>query len=233
MIEVSLVIPCFNESRGLQALHNRCLETVAKNKNLEILLVDNGSIDDSADVFAELANKTNERIKFVRVELNQGYGFGILEGLRQASGNYIGWTHADLQTDPMDVFQAIAIIAKAKKDVFIKGRRFGRPITDVIFTVGMSIYETLLLKTPLWDINAQPNLFPKSFFHDWQNPPKDFSLDLFAYYMAKKKGLRISRYPVRFGKRQFGVSSWNVDWKSKRKFIDRTISFSRELAGRL
>ena len=232
MIEVSLVIPCYNESRGLDALHNRCLETVAKNENLEILLVDNGSIDDSAEVFAKLAKKTSERIKFVRVELNQGYGFGILEGLRHAAGKYIGWTHADLQTDPMDVLKAISLIEKDNKDVFIKGKRFGRPITDVIFTVGMSCYETLLLKTPLWDINAQPNLFPKSFFNAWQNPPSDFSLDLFAYYLAKKKGLRIARYPVRFGKRQFGVSSWNVDWKSKRKFIDRTISFSRELAER-
>jgi len=39
----------------------------------------------------------------VRVPVNQGYGLGILSGLRAATGEIIGWTHADLQTDVMDV----------------------------------------------------------------------------------------------------------------------------------
>ena len=68
---------------------------------------------------------------------------------------------------------------------------------------------------PLWDINAQPTLFPASFFAGWTDPPKDFSLDLYAYHRAVDQGLRVARFPVGFGARQHGVSSWNVDWRSK------------------
>ena len=63
----------------------------------------------------------------------------------------------------------------------------------------------------------------------WDNPPKDFSLDLYALLLAKQNKMKVIRFPVMFEKRHAGVSSWNVDWKSKVKFIKRTISFSLKL----
>ncbi|MFN0101000.1 MAG: glycosyltransferase family 2 protein, partial [Bryobacteraceae bacterium] len=63
----------------------------------------------------------------------------------------------------------------------------------------------------------------------------DFSLDLYAYYMAASQGLRVERFPVRFGERAHGVSHWNVNWKAKAKFVKRTAAYSfrlrRELKG--
>jgi hypothetical protein len=114
-------------------------------------------------------------------------------------------------------------------DIFVKGRRRGRPPADVAFTIGMSAFETLLLGRPLWDINAQPTLFSRTFFEGWPAPPDDFSLDLFAYYQARRQGLSVHRFPVRFGERAHGVSHWNVNWAAKRKFINRTVAFSLEL----
>jgi hypothetical protein len=93
----------------------------------------------------------------------------------------------------------------------------------------MSVFETMLMRKPLWDINAQPNLFTRSFFETWKNPPHDFSLDLYAYYQARRQGLTIQRFPVLFGKRAHGVSHWNVNWAAKRKFILRTVRFSLQL----
>jgi len=111
-----------------------------------------------------------------------------------------------------------------------KGQRYGRPLSDSLFTAGMSLFESILFKKAFWDINAQPNLFPRTFYETWsQNAPKDFSLDLFVYFMAQKQGLEIKRFPVKFGKRVFGTSHWNIDWKAKKKFIMRTIQFSLEL----
>ena len=80
--------------------------------------------------------------------------------------------------------------------LFLKGRRYGRSFFDLIFTFGMSVFETLLLQKLMWDINAQPTIFHKSFFQIWQNPPNDFSLDLYVYFMAKKSKLVIKRFPV-------------------------------------
>jgi len=134
-----------------------------------------------------------------------------------------------MQTDPQDVLRGLEFFDRHGEDIFVKGRRYGRPFMDVVFTVGMSVFETLLLARPFWDINAQPNMFSRRFFDSWVNPPHDFSLDLYVYYQARKQGLKIHRFPVRFGQRAHGVSHWNTDWAAKRKFIQRTVNFSYQL----
>ena len=60
----------------------------------------------------------------------------------------------------------------------------------------------------------------------------DFSLDLYAYYMAKKRRIRILNFPLIF-KRAFGTSHWNFNLKSKIKFIIRTINYSFELKSKI
>lgn len=223
----SLVIPCYNEADNLPLLLDRCKE-LARRGDVEVILVDNGSTDASPDVLRKLL-PAYPGCRSVRVEKNQGYGFGIVEGLRVARGEILGWTHADLQTDPQDALAGLAIFDRHGSNVFVKGRRYGRPLADVAFTVGMSVFETLLLRTALWDINAQPTMFSRAFFESWREPPKDFSLDLYAYYQARRQGLAVHRFPVRFGERAHGVSHWNINWRAKRKFIRRTVDFSLEL----
>jgi polyisoprenyl-phosphate glycosyltransferase len=227
-LRFSLVIPCYNEAAGLPILVARCREV--SEAGGEVILVDNGSTDDTPARLARLL-RGKTRVRSVRVEINQGYGFGILAGLRAADGDVLGWTHADMQTDPMDAVRGMELFKNAAcpQRLFVKGRRYGRPVSDVVFTAGMSIFETLLLRVGLWDINAQPTMFGRAFFADWASPPHDFSLDLFAYSQAKRMGLTVERFPVRFGVRVHGVSTWNVNWRAKRKFIQRTMSYSLRL----
>lgn len=227
-MKLSLVIPCYNESANLPPLIARCAE-VAEAADVEVLLVNNGSTDDSAEVLARLL-PNHPGVRSVNVEKNQGYGFGILSGLRAATGDVLAWTHADMQTDPMDAIKGFEFFKRHGTALFVKGKRHGRPFADVAFTVGMSCFETALLKKPMWDINAQPTMFSRGFFQTWSDDaPHDFSLDLYAYYMARSAGLTVHRFPVLFGKRLHGTSHWNVNWAAKRKFIKRTVDFSLEL----
>lgn len=223
----SVVIPCYNEEAGLSELIARC-EFVAKQGNGEFILVNNGSSDNTEAVLKRLLDK-NEYVRYVTVPVNQGYGFGITEGLNATKATIIGWTHADLQTDPADVLRAIPIFLNSKSDLFVKGRRYGRPFADRVFTAGMSVFETLLLGNKLSDINAQPTLFNSQLMETWGNPPSDFSLDLFAFAKAKKAKFRIIRFPVIFAERKYGASSWNVDFRAKWKFIKRTLAYSFSL----
>ncbi len=233
----SLVIPCYNESANLPLLLERCKDLGPH----EIILVDNGSTDDTPKVLEKLL-PVYPHCRSVRVEVNQGYGFGILSGLKAATGDVLGWTHADMQTDPHDFLTAIDLFNKHNNDpnnatkqnnIFIKGRRYGRPLSDIFFTVGMSFFEMLLLQRVFWDINAQPVLFSRSFFESWytngSEPPHDFALDLYAYYQAKTAKLKICRFPVNFSERIHGVSHWNINWTAKLKFIKRTMAFSFNL----
>ena len=103
---------------------------------------------------------------------------------------------------------------------------------DKLFTIGMSFYETLMLHTKLWDINAQPTIISKEFFNKWENPPYDFSLDLYAYYMAKKMKLKIYRYKVVQHEREEGESSWNTGMNARIKLIKRVIEYSKKLKNR-
>ena len=130
----------------------------------------------------------------IKLDKNDGYGGGILAGLRVAKGEIIGWTHADLQTNPTDALKALEFFENSTESIFVKGRRHGRPFLDIFFTICMSFFESLLLRKKMWDINAQPTIFPKNFFNEWSNPPKDFSLDLYAYYLAKKRNLLSSGF---------------------------------------
>ena len=229
-MKLSIVVPCYNEAENIPKLLAAYAEVINRD-DLEIILVNNGSTDETAQVLVQLLPLYESFLKVVTVSVNQGYGFGILSGLRSATGEFIGWTHGDLQTPPRDVINALTIIEEnnSRPTLYVKGNRSGRPLFDEFFTVGMSIFESLYLGTKLSDINAQPNVFHKSFFASWDNPPHDFSLDLYVFYLARKQGLEIIRFAVPFLKRQHGSSKWNTGILAKWKFIKRTIKFSIEL----
>ena len=102
--------------------------------------------------------------------------------MSKAKGNYIGWTHADLQTDPKDVLSGFKLIETNKE--FIKGSRVGRSVSDNIFSIGMAIFEQLSLKLSVKPCSTN-DIFERIFFFHGKIF-KDFSLDLYAYVMAKK-----------------------------------------------
>ena len=223
----SMVVPCYNEEKNLPLILERYAEVIG-DASLEVLMVDNGSTDGSAAALDELL----PRYPFARrvtVPENQGYGYGILQGLAAAKGDWLGWTHADMQADPADVIRACEMAKRIGRGVYLKGNRVGRPVFDQFFTSGMSLFESVYLGQKLWDINAQPNLFPRAFYETWQGPPHDFSLDLYALYMAQAQGLEVVRFNVRFPPRIHGESNWNTSLSGKWKFIRRTVEFSTKL----
>jgi glycosyltransferase involved in cell wall biosynthesis len=225
-MDLSIVVPCFNEAGNLPGLINRFREILARRPGVEVVLVNNGSTDDSTVVFA-VRLKPGDRVRVANVPVNRGYGHGIMAGLRVARGAYLAWTHADLQTDPADVLAAydrIRMQADSKK-CFVRGLRAGRPLVDRFFTAGMAFVASTLLRIPFHDINAQPKLFPRTFLNEMTDPPDDFSLDVYALYAAHRAGYRILEVPVQFGQRNAGVSKGAGSVRGKFKLTRRTLGF--------
>jgi len=224
MLAAEIVIPCFNEEKNLEKLISECI-SVAKVSEYQVgfILVNNGSTDGSDKTFLELV-AGNDSIKYVSLAHNQGYGGGILAGLEHASAPITGWTHADLQTPLADCLLGLSQIQNGED--FAKGRRTGRRTSDKLFSLGMGLFESILFRRRLFEINAQPTIFRSELAIKWENPPSDFSLDLYALVMASKYGVKIARFPVKFLPRQFGESKWNLGLRSRVKFIRRTLSYS-------
>ena len=141
IMDLSIILPCYNENKNIEGIINQLIDLNFKNIKYEIIFVDNGSTDNSFKNLRILKKKFNSGIiKLVKIEENLGYGNGIIYGLTKCKGEFIGWTHADLQTDPIDVLNGFKKIYN-KKD-FIKGKRRGRSFFDVFFSIGMSLETT-------------------------------------------------------------------------------------------
>ena len=225
---LQIVIPCFNEFDGLSALLNDC-ETVirASQGRIGFVIVNNGSIDrlqsDYQVFFRDIVG-----VQYLHLEDNLGYGGGILEGLKLCNADFIGWTHADLQIPLSSVLNCLPMIDDG--NLFIKGRRFGRKPLDWIFSKGMAVFESILFKHKLFEINAQPTVLNRKFLSSWENQPSDFSFDLYYLVMALRSRVAVSRIDVKFGARKFGHSSWNTGLKSKITLSRRTMNYSWELS---
>jgi glycosyltransferase involved in cell wall biosynthesis len=229
--KLSIVLPCYNESENLPRIYAVLSEILAERSDVEVVLVNNGSTDRSASVFAQLQSSHMLPIRVLTIEKNQGYGHGILSGVRAAQGEFIAWSHADLQTDPRDILAAYEKLTQSTspEKTVVKGRRKSRPLLDELFTTGMAWLSSAALGQWLHDINAQPKLFPKSFVPLLDSAPTDFSLDLFFLYEAKKRGYRLLEQDVVFGKRQHGEAKGGGTMKGKVKLIKRTLAYIFEL----
>ena len=225
-IKYSIVIPCFNEQNNLELLL-KSLTKIHDKKSLEIIIVDNGSTDNSQQLLKDLKVKIKiNNLKIVSLKENIGYGHGIMSGLKAASGDILGWTHADLQTDVADVLKGFDLIKNSSKNIIVKGKRLKRGILDNIFTFLMGTVCTIILKTAFYDINAQPKIFSRTFYeHVKDKAPNDFSLDLYLLYTAKKLHYDIIDFPVLFKERLHGEAKGGGSIKTKLKLSIRTFAY--------
>jgi glycosyltransferase involved in cell wall biosynthesis len=226
--KLSIVVPCYNEAENIPALLARFRAVLSGQDGVELVLVNNGSRDQSAAVFsAELSRPEYAFARVVDVLVNQGYGFGILSGLREAKGEFLAWTHADMQTDPADVLLAFnRLLAEAEpRRCFVRGRRLGRAWIDNAFTVGMSWVASAALTSRLQDINAQPKLFHRGLLDQMDAAPWDFSLDLYLLYLAQQQGLKMLEQPVHFATRHHGEAKGGGSLRGKVRLTRRTLQY--------
>ena len=102
---ISVVIPAYNESECVKHLHKGIAAIIDKIKryNFEIIIVDNGSVDDTFDQLLKVSQK-DQRFKIVKLTRNANVDGGIAAGLKHATGDAAIITYADLE-DPLHLFQ--------------------------------------------------------------------------------------------------------------------------------
>jgi glycosyltransferase involved in cell wall biosynthesis len=213
--ELATVIPAYNECKSLPGLIER-YRSAAKGTKFQLVIVDNGASDGTAEYLSELKkDKKNAFIKVVTVVKNIGYGNGIYQGLLQAEAPAIGWSHGDLQCAPEDVFKGYQKYTSLGGKRLVKGHRYGRNWKPLVLTYGLAFISTVILLKWFDDINGQPKIFPRELLQHMHNPPKGFSFDMYVQNQAIAHGYRVSSFPVKFEQRVYGVSKWATTTFSK------------------
>ena len=102
-MDVSVVVPVFNEAENIDALFNR-LENTLKQLDIdyEIIFVNDGSSDDSLSKM-DLARNANNNVKIIDFKRNFGQHVAIVAGFKFASGNLVITIDADLQNPPEEI----------------------------------------------------------------------------------------------------------------------------------
>lgn len=224
---LSIVLPCYNEAGNLPLLLESYRQ-VWPDLPAELILVDNGSTDSTAEVLArELARPELAFARTVRVPQNRGYGHGLYTGLQAARGKFVAFSHADMQCSPADVFRAYDRLKTAPNpdQTLVKGRRSGREYSAALITAGMGLLASTILLAPLTDINAQPKVFHRSHLDRLTRPPAGFQFDLYVLYRARQAGLKVLTVPVLFGERVHGQSKSAFNIFARYRTIWATITY--------
>ncbi|WP_241477278.1 MULTISPECIES: glycosyltransferase family 2 protein [unclassified Prochlorococcus] len=126
---LSIIIPCYNESKTIISLIEAVKESPVKNR--EVIIVDDGSKDGTRDILSDL---NDPEVRVIFHAQNQGKGAALRTGFNEAKGDICIVQDADLEYDPQEFQVVIQPILDGKADV-VFGSRFqgGRPHRVVYF----------------------------------------------------------------------------------------------------
>ncbi len=122
---LSIVIPVFNEINFINKLFDQIV-TYFNKKNVEIVVVDDGSTDGSSNLLNELKKKNDYKFlfKLIKLDTNSGKGKAIQTGIKNSQGEYILLQDADLELDTRDAKEMFDMVIKNKDIKCIFGSRY-------------------------------------------------------------------------------------------------------------
>jgi undecaprenyl-phosphate 4-deoxy-4-formamido-L-arabinose transferase len=124
-VQVTIVIPVYNEEENLPALMERLLPVMQESgKTFEIIFIDDGSRDNSLEILKRFTK--DEQVKIVELTRNYGQHAAILAGFSICSGDIVITMDADLQNPPEEIPRLIKVMEEGGYDVvgtIRKGRR--------------------------------------------------------------------------------------------------------------
>ncbi len=121
-LELSIIIPAYNEEKNISSLVESLINLIKKeNWNAEIIIVDDNSTDSTGKIIEKISKK-NKYIKVIHRELgNNGMGFALREGTKNAGGKYIIWTMAD-KSDHIETYHQLLEKLKQGYDIVFASR---------------------------------------------------------------------------------------------------------------
>ena len=212
----TLIIPIYNEERTLPTLLNKLYKL--KNKNIEIIIIDDGSNDNTQNILIG-----NDSFLILRNELNKGKGASIKKGILSAKNQNIILIDGDLEIDIEDVPKLIHSFEKSNNDV-ITGVRW-RKNSDFKFeinTVGNYLINSLfnlLYSTNLNDVLCCVKIINTDLIKSLNIQSKGFGIEIETMAKLVLNKLNIEEIDIAYNRRtakegkKLKISDgWSIIW---------------------
>ncbi len=206
-LTLSVVIPAYNEGKNIRAALESIITEVSKCNlaDYEVIIIDDGSGDSSAEILNELANQ-NDKVRVIIHPDNLGKGAALTTGFRQAQMEWILFTDADLQIEMKVLPLFIEQIGQYELLVGCRENRVD-PWSRRIISKSYNLLIRKLFGVRLRDAHCPFKLFKRSFIDSIHLVSRGFFVDTELVCLAMAHGCRIGEFRVNSCRRQSGVSS--------------------------
>ncbi len=205
MIEISIVIPAYNEEKRIISTLKKIKDYLEKEDyRYEIIVVDDGSKDRTSKIIKKIKEKDN-RISLIHFLKNRGKGAAVKEGVLSAKGRYILFTDSDLSTPIEELDKLLFWVKERDYDIAIGSR--GLPESKILIPqlwyrekMGkiFNIFVRLLVVPEIFDTQCGFKLFRRKIaqhlFH--LQRVSNLAFDVEIIYLSKSFGYSVKEIPV-------------------------------------
>jgi glycosyltransferase involved in cell wall biosynthesis len=209
-MHLSIVIPVYNESENLRLLNDSLHKTLDGLPELiwEVIYIDDGSTDDSAQILDELAKNDPQRTTVIELRRNFGQTAAIAAGIDHSQGEIIVLMDADLQNDPADIPMLLEKIEQGY-DV-VSGWRVKRQDTFITRTFPSRVANWLISTVTgvhLHDYGCTLKAYRREVITGFRLYGE---MHRFIPAYANSVGARMVEVPVRHHERKFGRTKYGL-----------------------
>ncbi len=204
---LSIVLPAYNEEGNIERVVRDAAAAAADlAPPYEIVVVDDGSRDRTADILAGLAAEMDGRLRVVRHAANEGYGAALRDGFRATTGELVFYTDSDNQ---FDLRELAGILPLMKEVDAVLGYRVGRqdPWLRRAVSGGFNRLSSAALGMSVRDLNCSFKLFRGDLIRALPIDSTDFFVDTEIVARLHRAGWRYVQQGVRHYPRTAGRST--------------------------
>lgn len=218
-MKISIVIPCYNEAATLAEALDRVLGADTLGMELEAVVVDDGSKDDSVAI-AEGVAARDSRVRVLQQTHNQGKGAALRAGFKAATGDVVMVQDADLEYSPADYPSLLEPIVAGRADVVYGSRFKGGSNSRVLYfwhSVGnkfLTLLSNMMTNLNLTDMECCYKIFRRSVLEKVTIHEDRFGFEpeITAHISAFRPRLRIYEVGISYAGRTYEEGK-KITWK--------------------